>query len=94
MHTIVSKDGEYPNRQRRPPPPYPSFAVFIQQTDFSPQGIRIGSRLCPRYPRMDYEAPSRLRVNTAHRLTVSVFRSGIREEIDTGLWDVCRQKGG
>lgn len=29
-----------------------------------------------------------------HRLTVSVVRSGIREEIDTGLWDGRRQKGG
>lgn len=25
--------------------------------------------------------------HTAHRLAVSVLRSGIREEIDTGLWD-------
>lgn len=32
--------------------------------------------------------------HTARRLTVPVFRSGFREEIDTGLWDVCRQKGG
>lgn len=27
--------------------------------------------------------------HTAHRLAVSVLRSGIREEIDTGLWDAC-----
>lgn len=35
-----------------------------------------------------------MRVHTARRLTVSDFRSGIREEIDTGLWDACRQKAG
>lgn len=37
---------------------------------------------------------SEMCVHSAHRLTVSIFKSGIREEIDTGLWDVCRQKGG